>query len=365
VLLIVLALAAFIAWLFLAGPWRLADLNRAPRLEPVRERPDRAATLAAFEKHVYGAAPTNTPAAIIERRALSAEETGGIARVEVWNVGAGDKRFNLALVRPAGDAPAPVILVQTFCGLRAAFPGRPHALPPPLQCAQWFCDAAWFDPIGKSIFGRHVNGPPLADIATHGYALALIYGGDIAPDVKDKSRDAVAAWAWTCSRAVDVLAQDARLDANRIAVFGQSRQGKAALLAAAHDERFAAAIVLQAGRGGDAPMRGQTGEPIAKVMKTYPHWFTPDFATTETTPPDFDTQHLLALLAPRLLLVGHARRDEWADPAGAIAAFEAAKPAWSGAPPPQRFMRDGGHGIHAADWRATLDFLDAHWGKPH
>jgi dienelactone hydrolase len=360
---LVFAIAAVVAlglWLFIAGPWRLANLRLAPALEPVTQQIERSARLRTFEQFVYGQIPPSATATVLERRVLRAGDAGGIAGVEQCSIAAGQHRFNLALVRPPGQAPAPVVLVQVFGGLRAAFPGRPPAIAAPLHGAQWYCNAAWFDPIARAIFGRHVNEPPINAIIARGHAVALIYGGDVAPDLNKRSREAIAAWAWQFSRAFDVLAQDARLDADRVAVFGQSRQGKSALLAAARDERFAAAIVLQGGRGGDAPMRGLTGEPIAKMMRTYPHWFTPAFGRCATTPPDFDTQHLIALIAPRPLLIGHARRDEWADPAGAIAAFEAAKSAWGDAPPPLRFMRDGGHGIHAEDWRVALEFLDAH-----
>jgi cephalosporin-C deacetylase-like acetyl esterase len=51
----------------------------------------------------------------------------------------------------------------------------------------------------------------------------------------------IAQWAWGLSRAVDYLVRDAYIDPARIAVFGHSRNGKTALVAAAFDERIALA----------------------------------------------------------------------------------------------------------------------------
>src|SRR5205823_6560099 len=102
-----------------------------------------------------------------------------------------------------------------------------------------------------------------------GYAFATFYNGDVDPDRDDFSDGVhphffppgqtarrphdwgtIAAWAWGLQRAVDYLVTDRDLDRRRIAVVGHSRNGKAALLAAAFDERIALAIPLQAGCGG-------------------------------------------------------------------------------------------------------------------
>jgi dienelactone hydrolase len=167
------------------------------------------------------------------------------------------------------------------------------------------------------------------------------------------------AWAWTASRAYEALAADPRFDAQRIALWGQSRQGKTALIAGAFDERFAAIVALQSGRGGDAPTHAFAGESVAEITAAFPHWFAQRFAT-ET--PSVDQHQLLALIAPRPLLVGHGVRDGWSDPVGAAAIREAAATVYEmlGAEPPAHFLRNGGHGIHPRDWDETLNFLDAH-----
>lgn len=389
VALVCLLLLAALIWLFNFGPYRRVALNpdtmvaAAPQAlagfegdaaitDEASWRRRRPLLLEALQTHIYGPLPTAGPARVIERAAIPAAGVGGVDGVEQWELEIeGVGRFNLVLVLPADSAPAPVIIMQNFCGNQAAFPGRPAAIAPPRQYYPLPCRNGAFDLPHRALFGRWMLGPPFEQVAARGYAIAMFYGGDIVPDHAPEATaalaatgqpdaGAIAAWAWMHARVVDVLRDDPRFDRDHIIAWGQSRFGKVALLAGAFDERISAVVALQSGRGGDALTAHRAGESVTNITSTYPHWFAARFRTYSTRNPPIDQHQLLALIAPRPLLLGHARRDGWADPAGALAALNGAQPTFDllHARHPVFFLRDGGHGINDADWRETLDFLD-------
>lgn len=377
---IVLVLAGFVVCLFFWGPFHaVPDDDVAPSPHPIGSmtaaawQAQREDLLRAFSLEVYGPAPPPIAPVVTKRETIAPERAGGVVGVEQWDVELGAAgRFHLVLVLPPDVALAPVILVQNFAGNRAAFPGRPEAIAAPRLFAPWITRVAAFDPLLKLAFGPYAAGPPFELVRERGYALALVYPGDIVPDRKQEARSAMtafarpqtgalSAWAWLYSRTLDVLVQDERIDASRLVVWGQSRNGKAALLAAARDERFAACVALQAGRGGDALTAHREGESVSAAMRIYGYWFTKRFARYAHMDPPVDQHQLLALIAPRPLLLGRARNDAWADPAGGRAAAAGAAPVFElfGADRPQQYTRPGRHGIYLRDWEETLDFLDA------
>jgi hypothetical protein len=90
-----------------------------------------------------------------------------------------------------------------------------------------------------------------------------------------------------------------------------------------------------------------------------------------------DQHLLLALLAPRPVLLGNAGLDRWSDPAAAFAAARAASAVYrlfgsAGLAQPTMFepdlgadiafyVRPGGHGVRSSDWVRALDFLELHF----
>jgi dienelactone hydrolase len=344
----------------------------------------------AFADHVFGPLPEQPPPRVLSRTTFKTGDGVRLERLQIA-VTAGDDpiRFNLALATPPGAGPHPFIIAQVFCGVQAALEGRPKAAAPPRTTAFSACNAGWADPMVKTVFGRDINGPPLKLLLSRGYAAAIYYAGDVVADhaneappmakaLAGENGAAIAAWAWSYSRALDVLAADPRLDPKRIAVWGHSRNGKAALLAGATDPRIAAVIAHQSGRGGASLSRGGDGETIAAMMKAYPFWFPAFYTHFESqAPKELDQHHLLAMIAPRPFFLGDAWRDAHADPRGAFAAAQAASPAWrlfgkTGLDQEDMcsfnpradiayFIRPGLHGVHRKDWNAFLAFLDAHF----
>ena len=254
--------------------------------------------------------------------------------------------------------------------------------------------------------GKEKEAWALEQSIDRGYAVATFFSGDVVPDDKalgelalarirgnDAPRGAtdtatIAAWAWGFSRMLDFVATIPEVDAKRVATVGHSRNGKTALLAAAMDERFAMAIPSQAGSGGTGPSRvapefaeiQKNGRPkaetIAVINTNFPHWFCENFKAFRETPAKlpFDQHCLIALCAPRPVLLSNAEDDVWANPDGQFTLIAAAAPAYAlfnkaPAIPATRpalnellnerigyFIRPGKHAMTTPDWKAWLEY---------
>ena len=234
-----------------------------------------------------------------------------------------------------------------------------------------------------------------------GYAVATIYYGDIEPDYKlgyqkgirgyylkpgqkvpaDDEWGAISAWSWGLSRAMDYLETDKQIDAKRVALQGVSRLGKTVLWTGAHDTRFKAVIASCSGEGGAAISRRNYGENLAHMSDTsrYYYQFAPNwhkYAHDFNASP-VDAHMLVALMAPRALLLQTGDTDYWSDPKGEFLAAIAAQPVYQlfgmqgpgNAPWPAAgdtslaynplgyYMHSGGHGTVPSDWDIYLAFL--------
>ncbi len=136
------------------------------------------------------------------------------------------------------------------------------------------------------------------------------------------------AWAWCVSRTIDALETLDNIDATKIVATGHSRYGKASLVAGAFDERIALTVPSHSGCGGAAPYRFIYGksEQLHNVVG-FTHWFHPDFAQFRDHVPQlpFDQHELMALVAPRALLLTEGTQDAWINPEGAQLTYLAAK----------------------------------------
>ena len=351
----------------------------------------RAGLERAFTDSVFGAMPQPAPAVVRGHQIIDTDAFGGQGVIEEYELSLAGLDTHLVIITPAGvGGPLPVIIMQTFCGNRAALGGR-EDIAGPLSAGAPDCDDWIGSNIIPVIFGENITEPPVAQILSHGYAIALIYAGDIVPDSPQRAAErlaalvpgepsgAIAAWAWVYSRVVDVLDADPRFDPDRSAVWGHSRNAKAAVLAAAFDSRIDLVIAHQAGTAGTALAHTGVGESIEVITTDYPHWFAPAFAgyADQRAELPIDMHQLIALIAPRPVLIGGGWRDQWSDPQSSFRAAEGANPVYrlygsqglsqagladfDPAADIVVAMRPGLHGVHGEDWDNFLAFLDAHF----
>ena len=354
-----------------------------------------------FEKFVYGAMPDSSSVTVVDRKLVDAAGFNGAGRVEeyvlrvtaVFNgVSSTSDPFVMNVVTPtAASGPSPVIMMETFCQRWDTIPHPDVSRPD----GSGSCNDSGSG-IMKYVFGRYIATPPIEMILSRGYGVAAVFPGDVAPDRREEGLAALAAlseghedddtrwgaigaWGWIFSRMVDAMVDNEFVDEDGFVTFGHSRYGKAALVAAAYDERIAAVIAHQSGTGGASLNRRKKGESVNAITSSYPHWFSRKYASyagrEEELP--IDQHHLLALIAPRPVLLGNARRDVWSDPNGAFRAAIGADPIYemfgvSGldqsrlnefnpAAELSFWIRPGTHGVVKEDWPAFLEFLDAHF----
>jgi hypothetical protein len=239
----------------------------------------------------------------------------------------------------------------------------------------------------------------------HGIAVATFNKDDLAPDFvgseglgvkalylkpgqtrsEDDQWGAIAAWAWGASRALDYLESDKRVDAKRIVIHGVSRLGKTALWAGAADERFAMVIASCSGEGGAAIARRNYGETLAHMSAPtrFPYQFAGNYAKYAQKVDEWpvDANMLIAMIAPRPLLLQTGNTDKWSDPYGEFLAAVAAEPVYkllgkqglgttvfpaAGEPILHDLgyvMHEGGHGTVPSDFDVYIRFIEMHLMK--
>jgi len=212
------------------------------------------------------------------------------------------------------------------------------------------------------------------------FATDPIYGNDDDSDrfievYPEYDFSCLARWAWAGMRAVDYLYTLPEVDKRSIGLTGHSRNGKQALVAAAFDERIGAVIPSSGNTGECDPWRYTTdmfaNESLQLLTGAQPHWFHPRlhfFAGREDKLP-VDQHTLLALVAPRGLMLYSGYAESAGNPFGFEQAYRAARRVYQFLGHDEKIwlqLRDGEHATTAGDIENFIDFFDAVFGrKPH
>jgi hypothetical protein len=378
--------------------------------EPVADadtwrRVRRGEVLRLFETNVYGKTP---PAAVKVRFDVTSVDTQALEgkatrkQITIGLAGHPDGPKMELLVYLPNDVPGPV---PVFLGLNFGGNHTIHSDPGIAVCRSWVrnnsklgIDDHRATPRSR---GAAASRWQVERVLARRYGLATMYYGDIDPDYDDGFQDgihpyfyaagqrrptadqwgSIAAWAWGLSRALDYIVTDSAVDPRHVAVLGHSRLGKTSLWAGAQDTRFALVISNDSGCGGAALSRRQFGETVAQINTSFPHWFCGNFKKfgdhEDALPVDQHT--LIALVAPRPVVVCSAEGDRWADPRGEFLAALHADPVYRllGTPgiATQKMpaandlsistityhIRPGGHDVKLSDWQVFMDVADRYF----
>lgn len=332
-----------------------------------------------FAREIYGRIPAATPAVTFEVVSSSTDSGTGVVtrRIVGWidnsKHSAAKPAIVLKLHLPASaTGPVPVMVSIGDFELPPGFPRQPGPTAKDLVLAR-----GW----GYATYDPYLVQADTGAGLTEGIVGLVNEGRPRTPD----QWGALAAWSWGLSRVIDYLETDPAVDARRLGVEGHSRFGKTALLAAALDQRWAVAYVSCSGEGGAKLHRHDLGESVDIVAwgGEY-HWMAGNFLKYAGRWSDIpiDQHELIALVAPRPLLVTGGTEDLWPDPVGMFQACVAAGPVYrllgkadlgtTEFPTPDVALaagdlafrlHTGGH-TDLPDWPVFLDFAARHFARP-
>ncbi len=382
------------------GTYKLPDPLALAGGKPVRDAKTwmeqrRPEIIRLFEENQYGRSPGRPSGMTFDVFDKGTRAFGGKAiRRQVTVRFSADKKMDLLLYVPA-DAAKPVPFL-----LHLGFSANSNTVDDPgvKEGEVWGPDKKRIPASQGRKFGK-VDVVRLLDA---GFGFGTIYYGDIDPDfaggipygvradfLKPGQTEpapgewgSIAAWAWGLSRAMDYLETDKGVDAKRVAILGVSRLGKTVMWAGARDTRFAMVIASCSGEGGAAISRRNYGETVAHLTAPtrYPYQFAANYAkfAEHVDQMPVDANMLVALLAPRPVLLQTGDTDYWSDPKGEFLAAVAAGPVFrllgkqgldvEQMPPAGTgvfhtigyFEHIGGHGTIPSDWDQYLKFLQMH-----
>lgn len=318
-----------------ALPDPLRFLDGRPVRSPADWAARRAELLDLMQRHVTGSFPAKP--ALLRAVVLDETRSEGVLTRNVRLAFGPDGRgtMRVRVVIPDGTGPRPALIAPNLVGWGSALVRRGYV-------SVGFAGSDFMDDAAalKDLYPQH-------DFAT------------------------LPRRAWAVQLVLDYLETVPEIDRSRIALFGYSRDGKMAAIAAALDERIAALIAGSTGVGGVLPWRlaGErgSGEGIESTTRMFPTWFAPQlrfFAGYEDRLP-FDANLLVALIAPRPVLMQSGHNDEVSNVWGVEQTRRSAAAVYAllGQPgrSPDLLRVPGFHG--ANDQERCLDWLDVQFGR--
>jgi hypothetical protein len=385
-------------------PDPLIKLDGSRVADPAGWPARRAEILALFEREVYGRTPASRPAAMRfqitdqDKSALGGKATRKQIAIHLSDKPGGPVIHVLIYLPNDRRGPAPTFLGLNFNGnhTTTSDPAVPVS-------AAWMRDNKDYGVVqnraSEAGRGKQAARWSFEQVIARGYASATAYYGDIDPDFDDGFQNGVhplfyapgqtkpaadewgsiGAWAWGLARIMDYLQTDPEVDSRRVIVHGHSRLGKTSLWAGAQDPRFAAVVSNCSGAGGAALARRDFGETVAIINKSFPHWFCDNYTKYDHKEADLpvDQHQLIALIAPRPVLVNSAQEDKWADPRGEFLSVYHAGPVFrllgKSAPSSDQMpalnqaikatagyhIRPGKHDVLPEDWQTYIDWFES------
>lgn len=234
---------------------------------------------------------------------------------------------------------------------------------------------------------------PAEEIIDRGWAFAALDYQKITSDCStidglaeiyapNRETGKISLWAWAVMRIMDYLQTRDDIDLANIGVVGHSRLGKTALWVAANDERFRFVHSNDSGTAGAALYRerNEKSESIRDICEMFPYWFNktfPKYADMENNM-KFDQDMLVGCIAPRIVSIGSASEDLWANPRAEMLCAKSASVMWELCGDQEKinipddaeidvnyhegkigyYVRSGRHFLSRNDWNRFLDFFD-------
>ena len=212
---------------------------------------------------------------------------------------------------------------------------------------------------GCGSLGNATNGLDIAMITFNPDDVAPESGGGMFFQLYNQGQGTIIAWAWGVSRIIDALEKtpEAGIDVKHLAMTGCSRWGKGTLAVGAFDERIALTIPQESGSGGaslwrvGAQVNKQKGKQFVQGLAsagTEGKWMISSFKSydgKENTLP-FDQHMLVAMVAPRALLILDNAGQEWLGEVPSNYCGQASKEVYDalGATENYTYSQEGGHG---------------------